>query len=121
MFETCGFTNNPYFICFKWRLKRKHSSAKCVIRATEIRRMEIRLKRNKNIQDLVGGHLMKDEKVAKKKLEKRQGKSKTCNTTRSALCCMQVVNTNTSRNNQTKEFSAYTIPLHANVNGLFTY
>ena len=27
--------------------------------------------------------LIKDEKVAKKKLEKRQGKSKTCNTTRS--------------------------------------
>ena len=44
LFEICGFTNNPNFIPFKWRLKRKHSPVKCVIRATEIRRMEIRLK-----------------------------------------------------------------------------
>ena len=43
LFETCGFTNNPNFLLFKWRLKRKHSPAKCVIRATEIRPMEIRL------------------------------------------------------------------------------
>ena len=41
--ETRGFTNNPNFIRFKWRLERKHSPAKCVIRATEICRMEIRL------------------------------------------------------------------------------
>ena len=31
----------------------------------------IAFKRNKNIQDLVGGHLIKDGKVATKKLEKR--------------------------------------------------
>ena len=40
---TCGFTNNPNFIRFKWRLKKNHLPAKCVIGATEIRRMEIRL------------------------------------------------------------------------------
>ena len=28
-------TNNPNFILFKWRLKRKHLPAKCVTRATE--------------------------------------------------------------------------------------
>ena len=39
----CGFTFNPCFILFKWRLKRKYSPAKCVIRTTEIRRMEIHL------------------------------------------------------------------------------
>ena len=50
----------------------------------------------------MGGHLIKDGKVAKKKLEKWQGKSKTCNTTGSALCCMQVKNTNTLKSNQTK-------------------
>ena len=43
LFETCGFTSNPNFISFKWRLRRKNSPAKCVIRATEIHRMEIRL------------------------------------------------------------------------------
>ena len=40
------------------------------------------------MRDLIGGHLKKDGKVAKKKLVKRQGKSKIYNTTRSALCCM---------------------------------
>ena len=43
LFETCVFTNNPNFILFKKRLERRHSPAKCVIRVTEIRRMEIRL------------------------------------------------------------------------------
>ena len=83
----------------------------------------VTFKRNKNIQDLIGGHLIKDGKIAKKKLEKRQGKSKTCTTIRSALCCMQVVNTNTFSSNQTiiVFFSTYTIPLHAKFNGLSTY
>ena len=43
LFETCGFTNNPNFILFKWRLKRKYSPAKCVICPTEIHWMEIHL------------------------------------------------------------------------------
>ena len=67
------------------------------------------------------GHLIGDGKVAKKKLEKQQGKSKMCNTKRSALWCMKVANTNTFKSKQTKEFSIYTIPLYAKVNGLFTY
>ena len=44
LFETCDFTNNANFISFRWRLKRNHSPAKCVIHATEICRMEICLK-----------------------------------------------------------------------------
>ena len=46
----------------------------------------IAFKRNKNIQDLIGGYLIRDGKVAKKKLEKRQGKSKT---TRSVYVAVQ--------------------------------
>ena len=42
-FETCGYTNNPNFILFKWRLKRKHSPVKCFIYATEISLLDIRL------------------------------------------------------------------------------
>ena len=72
----------------------------------------VAFKRNKNIQDLIGGHLIKDGKVVKKKLKKRQGKSKPCNTTRSALCCMQVVNTNRFRSNQTKMVFFQHIPYH---------
>lgn len=51
--------------------------------------------KHKNLRDLIGCHLIRDGKVANKKLENRQGKSKTCNTTKSALCCMEVVNNNT--------------------------
>ena len=58
--------------------------------------------RNRNIQELIGGHVIQDRKVVKKKLEKQQSRSKACNTTRSALCCMKVVNTNTFKSNQTK-------------------
>ena len=57
------------------------------------------------------GHLIKDGKVAKKKLEKQQGKSKICNTTTSALCCMQVGNINTFRSNRIKSFQH--IPYHS--------
>ena len=42
--EHMCFTNNPNFILSKWRLKRKHLQAKCVIGATEICGMEICLK-----------------------------------------------------------------------------
>ena len=38
------------------------------------------------------------------RIEKRKGKSKACNAIRSALCCMQVVNTNSFKSNQTKSF-----------------
>ena len=64
-------------------------------------------KRYKN-KDLIGGHLIKVGKVPKNKLEKRQGKSKTYNTTRSTLCCMQVVNTNIFKCIQTERvFNTY--------------
>ena len=86
-----------------------------------VNKSTIAFKRNKNKQDLIDGHLIKDGRVAKKKLEKRQGKSKPFNTTRSALCCMQVVNTDTFRSNQTKRVLTYTLPLHTKVNGLSTY
>ena len=80
---------------------------------TEFRNMfvnkpTIAFKRNKNTQDLIGGYLIKDGKVAKKKIEKWQAKSKTCNTTRLALRCMQMINTNKFRSNQTKRvFNIY--------------
>ena len=57
------------------------------------------------MQDFIDGHLIKDGKVAMKKLENQQGKSEICNIARSALCfmyCMQK-NTNTFKSNQTKK------------------
>ena len=67
-----------------------------------VNKPKVVFKRKKYIQDIIGGYLIKDRKVAMNKLQTRQDKSKACNTTRSALCYMQVVNTNTFRSNQTK-------------------
>ena len=43
LFETCGYANNPNFIHFRRRWKRKYVPAKFVIRVTVICGMEIRL------------------------------------------------------------------------------
>lgn len=77
--------------------------------------------RNKNIQGLIDDHLIRHEKVLNKKLEKRQGKSKTCNIRISALSFVQVVNINTLKNTQTDSV-VYTMQLHAKVNrSIFIY
>ena len=70
-----------------------------------VNKTTIAFKTNKNLQDLIGCHLIRNGKVANKKLENRQGKSKTCNTTKSTLCCMEVVSNNTFKYNQTKIFN----------------
>ena len=72
----------------------------------------IAFKRKKKIKDLIGGHLIKNGKVCKKKLEKPQGKSKTFYITRLALYCTQVANTNTFKSNQTKRMNFQHIPHH---------
>ena len=41
LFETCSFTNNPNFICFKYKLKKKHLLVKYLICETEIHWVEI--------------------------------------------------------------------------------
>ena len=66
------------------------------------------IERNKNMQNLKGGHLKRWKSCQKEIRKTRQGKSRTCNTTRLALYCMQVVNTNTFRGIQTKSvFNIY--------------
>ena len=70
----------------------------------------IAFKRNKNIQELIGGNLIKDGKLIKRnEVKNKNGKSKTCNTSnRTSLCCTQVVNTNTFKSNQTNRvFNIY--------------
>ena len=78
---------------------------------------KIESKTNKNIQDLIEGLFIKDGKVGEKKLENRQGRSKACNITRSALCCMQEILILFKATKQ-KEISIYNIPLHSKANGL---
>ena len=51
-----------------------HSKISPEFRSVFANKATAAFKRNKNIQDLIGDHLIKDGKIAKKKLEKRQGK-----------------------------------------------
>lgn len=66
-------------------------------------------KRNKNIQELIGGNLIRNGKLVRRnKNQNEKGKSMACNTTRTSLCCTQVVNTNTFKSNQTNRvFNIY--------------
>ena len=52
-------------------------------------------KRSKNLQEIIGGHTVKQGKVFKKNLTRLNGNSMPCSSTRPSLCCTQVLNTQT--------------------------
>ena len=62
----------------------------------------IAFKRSKNLQEITGGHAVKQGKVFKKNLARINGKSVPCSSTRPSLCCAQVLNTQTFMSQQTK-------------------
>ena len=64
-------------------------------------------KRNKNLQEIIGGHTIKNGKVFKIHSEHRKGKCEPSNTSKPPLCCKQVIDTSTFRSYQTQQI--YTI------------
>ena len=62
----------------------------------------IAFKRSQNLQEIIGGHTVKEGKVFKKNLARINGKSVPCSSTRPSLCCTQVLNTQTFMSQQTK-------------------
>ena len=60
-------------------------------------------KRNKNLQEIIGGHKIKNQTHSKS----RKGKSEPCNTIKPSLCCKQVIDAGTFRSYQTQQL--YTI------------
>ena len=50
-------------------------------------------KRSKNLQEIIGGHTVKQGQVFKKNLARLNGKSVPCSSTRPSLCCTKVLNT----------------------------
>ena len=62
----------------------------------------IAFKRSKNLQEIIGGHTVKQGKVFKKNLARLNGKSVPCSSTRPLLCCTQVLNTQAFMSQQTK-------------------
>ena len=49
-------------------------------------------KRNKNLQDIIGSHTVKQEKVFKKCLHRLNGNSMPYSSTRPSISCGQIVN-----------------------------
>ena len=47
----------------------------------------VAFKRNKNLQEIIGGHKIKNGKVFKAYSKNRQGKSEPCNTSKPSLGC----------------------------------
>ena len=64
-------------------------------------------KRNKNLQEITGGHTIKNGKVLKVHSKNRKGKCEPCNTSKPSLCCDQVIDTSTFRSYQRQQL--YTI------------
>ena len=62
----------------------------------------IAFKHSKSLQEIIGGHTVKQEKVFKKNLVRLNGKSVPCNSTRPSLCCTQVLNIQTFMSQQRK-------------------
>ena len=52
-------------------------------------------KRNKNLQEIVGRHTIKNGKVFKAHLKSREEKCELCTTSKPSLCCKQVIDTST--------------------------
>ena len=62
----------------------------------------VAFKRNKNLQEIIGGHTIKNGKVFKAHSENIKGKCEPCNTSKPSLCCKQVIDTSTFRSYETQ-------------------
>ena len=64
-------------------------------------------KRNKNLQEITGGHTITNGKVFKAHSKSREGRCEPCNTSKPSLCWKQVIDTSTFQSYYTQQL--YTI------------
>ena len=81
-----------------WNILQINTEFHGVFQATPM----IAFKRSRNLQEIIGGHTVKQGKVFQKNLARINGKSVPCSSTRPSLCCTQVLNTQTFMSQQTK-------------------
>ena len=81
-----------------WNILQINTEFHGVFQATPM----IAFKRSQNLQEIIGGHTVKQGKVFKKNLARIKGKSVPCSPTIPSLCCTQVLNTQTFMSQQTK-------------------
>ena len=67
----------------------------------------VAFKRNKNLQEIIVGHTIKNGKVFKAHSKNIKGKCEPCNTNKPSLCCKQIIDSSTFQSYQTKQL--YTI------------
>ena len=63
----------------------------------------VAFKRNKTLQEIIGGHTIKNGRVFKAHSKSRKGKYEPGNTSKQSLCCKQAIDTSTFRSYQTQQ------------------
>ena len=58
-------------------------------------------KRNKNLQEIIGGHSIKNGKVFKAHSKRRERKFEPCNASKPSPCCKQLIDTSAFQSYQT--------------------
>ena len=72
-----------------WNMLQINTELHKIFQATPM----IAFKCSQNLQEIIGGHTVKQGKVFMKNLARINGKSVPCSSTRPSLCCTQVLNT----------------------------
>ena len=74
-----------------WNILQLNIKFHGVFKATQM----IAFKRSKNLQEIIGGHTVKQRKVFRKNLARLNENSMPCSSLRPSLCCTQLLNTST--------------------------
>ena len=64
-------------------------------------------KRNKNLQEIIGGHTIKNGKAVKVHSKSRERKCEPCNTSKPSLCCKPVIDTSTFQSTKHGNYTTY--------------
>ena len=88
-----------------WNILQINTESRRVFKDTDT--PMIAFKSSKNLQEIIGGHTVKQGKVFKKNLIRLNGNTMPCSSTRQSLCCTQVLNTQTFTSQQTKRTLIY--------------
>ena len=92
------FPNISKIVNGNWNILQINAKLHGVFQVTPV----IAFKHSKNLQEIIGGHTVKQGKVFKKNLVRLKGKSVPCSSTRPSLCYTQILNTQTFMSQQTK-------------------
>ena len=97
------FPNISKIVNRNWNILQIYTTFPRVFKDTPM----IAFKRSKNLQEIIGGHTVKQGRVFKENLTRLNGNSIPCSSTRPSLYCTQVLNTQTFTSQKQKERLIY--------------